>query len=100
LLRAATEDVQQAKARSGVRRPAWFRDYAQLENNAVEISFSGWMERWANRKRNAFSLSAPEFQSFFRSPKPQDATERTQGQAGGDRTGKQGGGQEGEREVL
>ncbi|UYQ66748.1 helix-turn-helix domain-containing protein [Streptomyces peucetius] len=39
LLRAATEDVQRAKARARVKHPAWFRDYAQLESKAVEISF-------------------------------------------------------------
>ncbi|NUK70341.1 helix-turn-helix domain-containing protein [Streptomyces lunaelactis] len=39
LLRAATEDVTRAKARARVRHPAWFRDYARLEREAVEISF-------------------------------------------------------------
>ncbi|MET8241243.1 helix-turn-helix transcriptional regulator [Streptomyces sp. NPDC005078] len=39
LLRAATEDVGRAKARSRVRHPAWFEDYARLEREAVEISF-------------------------------------------------------------
>ncbi|MFI1395414.1 Scr1 family TA system antitoxin-like transcriptional regulator [Streptomyces sp. NPDC020681] len=39
LLRAATEDVARAKARARVKHPAWFRDYAKLEVDAVEISF-------------------------------------------------------------
>ncbi|GAB3959854.1 helix-turn-helix domain-containing protein [Streptomyces sparsus] len=37
LLRAATEDVARAKARSRVRHPAWFKDYARLEDQAVEL---------------------------------------------------------------
>ncbi|MFE6040094.1 Scr1 family TA system antitoxin-like transcriptional regulator [Streptomyces sp. NPDC056452] len=37
LLRAATEDVARAKARARVRHPAWFRDYARLETDAVEV---------------------------------------------------------------
>ncbi|WP_327119874.1 helix-turn-helix domain-containing protein [Streptomyces sp. NBC_01341] len=39
LLRAAKEDVTRAKARARVKHPAWFRDYARLEADAVEISF-------------------------------------------------------------
>lgn len=39
LLRAATEDVARAKARARVKHPAWFRDYALLEADAVEINF-------------------------------------------------------------
>ncbi|MFE7043965.1 helix-turn-helix domain-containing protein [Streptomyces atratus] len=39
LLRAAKEDVARAKARARVRHPAWFRNYAKLEADAVEISF-------------------------------------------------------------
>lgn len=39
LLRAATEDVARARARARVRHPAWFRDYARLEADAVEINF-------------------------------------------------------------
>ncbi|MEU5417307.1 helix-turn-helix domain-containing protein [Streptomyces clavifer] len=39
LLRAATEDVARAKARARVKHPAWFRDYARLEADAVEINF-------------------------------------------------------------
>ncbi|WP_329212365.1 helix-turn-helix domain-containing protein [Streptomyces sp. NBC_00683] len=37
LLRAATEDVTRAKARARVKHPAWFRDYARLEADAVEV---------------------------------------------------------------
>jgi hypothetical protein len=37
LLRAATEEVVRAKARARVRHPAWFRDYARLEAEAVEL---------------------------------------------------------------
>ncbi|GHB13705.1 MULTISPECIES: helix-turn-helix domain-containing protein [Streptomyces] len=37
LLRAATEDVARAKARARVKHPAWFRDYARLEADAVEV---------------------------------------------------------------
>ncbi|WTP78972.1 helix-turn-helix domain-containing protein [Streptomyces sp. NBC_00178] len=39
LLRAAKEDVTRAKARARVKHPAWFRDYARLEADAVEVSF-------------------------------------------------------------
>lgn len=39
LLKAAKEDVARVKARARVRHPAWFRDYARMEAEAVEISF-------------------------------------------------------------
>ncbi|MEU6159168.1 helix-turn-helix transcriptional regulator [Streptomyces sp. NPDC047130] len=39
LLAAAAEDVDRAKARRRVRHPEWFRDYARLEAEAVEICF-------------------------------------------------------------
>ncbi|MFD3735650.1 Scr1 family TA system antitoxin-like transcriptional regulator [Streptomyces sp. NPDC058632] len=39
LLKATKEDVARAKARARVRHPAWFRDYARLEGEAVEINF-------------------------------------------------------------
>nr|WP_324784608.1 helix-turn-helix transcriptional regulator [Streptomyces sp. H51] len=39
LLRATIEDVERAKAKARVRHPAWFRDYARLEREAVEINF-------------------------------------------------------------
>ncbi|AXE77247.1 helix-turn-helix domain-containing protein [Streptomyces atratus] len=39
LLRAAKEDVARAKARARVRHPAWFKDYAKLEADAVELSY-------------------------------------------------------------
>lgn len=38
LLKATIEDVEKAKARARVRHPAWFRDYARLEREAVEIN--------------------------------------------------------------
>lgn len=38
LLKALIEDVEQAKAKARVRHPAWFRDYARLEREAVEIN--------------------------------------------------------------
>lgn len=37
LLRAAKEDVARAKARARVKHPAWFRSYAKLEADAVEV---------------------------------------------------------------
>ncbi|GAA1915773.1 helix-turn-helix domain-containing protein [Streptantibioticus ferralitis] len=37
LLSAAKEDVERAKAKARVRHPAWFRDYARLESEAVEL---------------------------------------------------------------
>ena len=37
LLTATTEDVIRAKARARVRHPTWFRDYARLEREAVEL---------------------------------------------------------------
>ncbi|GCB52108.1 helix-turn-helix transcriptional regulator [Streptomyces sp. NL15-2K] len=39
LLNATVEDVEKAKAKARVRHPAWFRDYARLEREAVEINF-------------------------------------------------------------
>jgi transcriptional regulator with XRE-family HTH domain len=38
LLTATIEDVERAKAKARVRHPAWFRDYARLEAEAVEIN--------------------------------------------------------------
>jgi transcriptional regulator with XRE-family HTH domain len=38
LLKVAVEDVEKAKAKARVRHPAWFRDYARLERQAVEIN--------------------------------------------------------------
>lgn len=38
LLQATKEDVARAKARARVRHPAWFRDYARLEGEAVEVN--------------------------------------------------------------
>ncbi|MFJ1613186.1 Scr1 family TA system antitoxin-like transcriptional regulator [Streptomyces sp. NPDC088251] len=37
LLRATKEDVARAKARARVKHPAWFKDYAKLERQAVEV---------------------------------------------------------------
>lgn len=39
LLKAVIEDVEKAKAKARVRHPAWFKDYARLEREAVEINF-------------------------------------------------------------
>lgn len=39
LLKATKGDVARAKARARVRHPAWFRDYARLEAEAVEVNF-------------------------------------------------------------
>ncbi|MFI8487269.1 helix-turn-helix domain-containing protein [Streptomyces rubrogriseus] len=39
LLQATKEDVARAKARARVRHPSWFRDYARLEGEAVEVNF-------------------------------------------------------------
>lgn len=38
VLKAAIEDVERAKAKARVRHPAWFRSYARLEREAVEIN--------------------------------------------------------------
>lgn len=38
LLRTTIEDVERAEAKARVRHPAWFRDYARLEREAVEIN--------------------------------------------------------------
>ncbi|MFE3904247.1 helix-turn-helix domain-containing protein [Streptomyces sp. NPDC059153] len=37
LLRATKEEVARAKARARVKHPAWFKDYAKLERQAVEV---------------------------------------------------------------
>ncbi|MCM2580538.1 helix-turn-helix domain-containing protein [Streptomyces meridianus] len=39
LLKAAKDDVARAKARSRVKHPAWFRDYARMEAEAVEVHY-------------------------------------------------------------
>ncbi|MBD9730595.1 helix-turn-helix transcriptional regulator [Streptomyces sp. H28] len=39
LLASAAEDVERAKTRRRVRHPEWFRDYARLEAEAVEVCF-------------------------------------------------------------
>ena len=39
VLEVVKDDVLQAKARNRVRHPAWFRDYARLEAEAVEVHF-------------------------------------------------------------
>ncbi|MFD1667666.1 helix-turn-helix domain-containing protein [Streptomyces sp. SID7804] len=39
VLKAAIEDVEKAKAKARIRHPAWFRDYARLEREAVELNF-------------------------------------------------------------
>ncbi|WP_277752254.1 MULTISPECIES: helix-turn-helix domain-containing protein [Streptomyces] len=39
LLAATAEDVERARARRRVRHPEWFRDYARLEAEAVELCF-------------------------------------------------------------
>ncbi|MEU3552694.1 helix-turn-helix domain-containing protein [Streptomyces fragilis] len=39
LLSATADEVESARAKSRVRHPAWFRDYARLEASAVAIDF-------------------------------------------------------------
>ncbi|MCC9737983.1 helix-turn-helix transcriptional regulator [Streptomyces sp. MNU89] len=39
LLAGVTDDVVKAKTRARVRHPAWFRDYARIEAEAVELNF-------------------------------------------------------------
>lgn len=39
LLAVAAEDVERAKTRRRVRHPEWFRDYAGLEEKAVELCY-------------------------------------------------------------
>ncbi|MCP9956390.1 helix-turn-helix domain-containing protein [Streptomyces sudanensis] len=39
LLASAAEDVERAKTRRRVRHPEWFRDYARLEAEAVELHY-------------------------------------------------------------
>ena len=39
LLKATAEDVERARAKARVRHPAWFRDYARLEADAVEVNY-------------------------------------------------------------
>ncbi|GFH36959.1 helix-turn-helix domain-containing protein [Streptomyces pacificus] len=41
LLASAAEDVQRARARRRVRHPEWFKDYARLEGEAVELHYYG-----------------------------------------------------------
>lgn len=38
LLKTTIEDVEKAKAKARVRHPPWFRDYAWLEADAVEVN--------------------------------------------------------------
>lgn len=39
LLASAAEDVERARARRRVRHPEWFRDYARLEAEAVQLCY-------------------------------------------------------------
>ncbi|MFG2193673.1 Scr1 family TA system antitoxin-like transcriptional regulator [Streptomyces sp. NPDC048639] len=39
LLKTAKDDVARARSKARVRHPAWFRDYARLESEAVELNF-------------------------------------------------------------
>ncbi|KNE81710.1 DNA-binding protein [Streptomyces fradiae] len=39
LLKGVTDDVVKAKSRARVRHPSWFRDYARIEAEAVEVNF-------------------------------------------------------------
>ncbi|MEU6084121.1 helix-turn-helix transcriptional regulator [Streptomyces sp. NPDC047108] len=39
LLKTAKDDVARAGTKARVRHPAWFRDYARLESEAVELNF-------------------------------------------------------------
>ncbi|MCC5036882.1 helix-turn-helix domain-containing protein [Streptomyces sp. WAC 00631] len=39
LLKGVTDDVVKAKSRARVRHPSWFRDYARIEAEAVELNF-------------------------------------------------------------
>ncbi len=39
LLKGVTGDVLKAKSRARVRHPSWFRDYARIEADAVEVNF-------------------------------------------------------------
>jgi transcriptional regulator with XRE-family HTH domain len=39
LLAAAKEDIARAKARARVKHPAWFKDYAKVEEIATELSY-------------------------------------------------------------
>ncbi|MFD8455171.1 helix-turn-helix domain-containing protein [Streptomyces antimycoticus] len=41
VLKAAKEDVERAKVKARVRHPTWFRDYARLEAEAVELHYYG-----------------------------------------------------------
>ncbi|EGX58550.1 hypothetical protein SZN_17332 [Streptomyces zinciresistens K42] len=41
LLASAVEDVERARSRRRVRHPEWFRDYARLERDAVELHYYG-----------------------------------------------------------
>ncbi|MBF8170912.1 helix-turn-helix domain-containing protein [Streptomyces olivaceus] len=41
LLASAAEDVERAKTRRRVRHPEWFKDYARLEQEAVELHYYG-----------------------------------------------------------
>ncbi|MFD6322215.1 Scr1 family TA system antitoxin-like transcriptional regulator [Streptomyces sp. NPDC058442] len=41
LLASAAEDVERAKTRRRVRHPEWFKDYARLEAEAVELHYYG-----------------------------------------------------------
>ncbi|MFI0774653.1 Scr1 family TA system antitoxin-like transcriptional regulator [Streptomyces sp. NPDC021212] len=41
VLKAAKEDVERAKAKARVRHPSWFKDYARLEAEAVEVNEYG-----------------------------------------------------------
>ncbi|MFD3625906.1 Scr1 family TA system antitoxin-like transcriptional regulator [Streptomyces sp. NPDC058698] len=66
LLAAAAEDVERAKKRRRVRHPEWFRDYARLEAEAVEICFYSTLTvpgllQTEGYARTTFSVRQPLF---------------------------------------
>ncbi|MFE1995248.1 helix-turn-helix domain-containing protein [Streptomyces parvulus] len=66
LLAVAAEDVERAKKRRRVRHPEWFRDYARLEADAVEICFYSTLTvpgllQTEGYARTTFSVRQPLF---------------------------------------
>lgn len=64
LLAVAAEDVQRAKARRRVRHPEWFRDYARLEAEAVELHY------FANQAVPGLFQTEPYARAVFASRQP------------------------------
>lgn len=64
VLKAAKEDVERAKAKARVRHPTWFKDYARLETEAVDLCY------FANQAMPGLFQTEPYTRAVFVSRQP------------------------------